>query len=311
MIESEIVTQTQYIEPSLLNHHYIQKNKAVLMHSAVEGWPAQSWTFEKVRVLFGDKQIRIRGGSRCTWQNLCRMQLSEYIDFILGIKNETLETYKHLYPYAAFNYLEGLEQYADLRKLMPESFHSHLPVVWVGPKGSMTPLHNDKSGHTFFVQLVGRKEFLLIPEEDTKCLYKSDIFDFMSLFSRVNLDKIDYKRFPKIKNAKYQRIVLNPGDTLIIPDGMWHEARAIDDSISVCCRAHEMTLSRKLRYFYWYSKAFLHLAGLYKRSRCLCHIVPWDEADLAVHNKMVRFLAKHGLSIFHGKDLAELLEWEV
>jgi len=36
-------------------------------------------------------------------------------------------------------------------------------LVWIGPRGAVTPLHNDDF-HNFFAQIVGEKEVILFPK---------------------------------------------------------------------------------------------------------------------------------------------------
>ena len=298
------------INPQDLYEEYIKKDKVVILKNVVKDWPAATLTLEMLQENFGDKKLRIRAGDRLNWKTLCRVKMKDYINFIRGAHDiSPLDQWKNLNPYAAFNVVEGIDASVDFHSLMPDTF-THTPtILWLGPKHSLTPLHYDDSGHTFLAQIHGRKRFILYPYHETPNLYPSDLFDFMSVFSEVNIDNPDYARHPKFKQAKSIEVILNPGEIIVIPMRMWHQVEALDESLSFSCRSAEYTLPVKARHLGWYAKALLHLSNLYKQERCLCHIVPWDEDDLKIHHPVVKFLARHGGLKFHGKDLADIVGW--
>lgn len=107
-------------------------------------------------------------------------------------------------------------------------------AFWLGSAGSNTPCHQDAYGCNLVAELVGKKAWTLFPPEMSNSLYPTRIpFEESSIFSQVNLEKIDVARFPKTKLLKPYYVVLEPGDVLFVPPRWWHYVRCIDTSLSV------------------------------------------------------------------------------
>ena len=90
---------------------------------------------------------------------------------------------------------------------------------WLGPAGTVTPLHHDTT-NILFCQLYGRKELVLVSPLEAALLPEARGF-----YSTL---RADTEPFP----ARRHRLVLAPGEALFLPVGWWHEVRALDVSIS-------------------------------------------------------------------------------
>lgn len=98
--------------------------------------------------------------------------------------------------------------------------------LWVGPKGTVTPLHYDEHS-VLFMQVYGRKRFKLIPSFDSPKVYPQGRY-----YSAVDPENVDTERYPKFLQASIAKVTLEPGDILFIPVGWWHWAKSLDVSIS-------------------------------------------------------------------------------
>jgi hypothetical protein len=127
----------------------------------------------------------------------------------------------------------------------PESFQNEYRVptycadaihlrskVWVGKAGTVTPMHRDVP-HNFYVHLSGRKRWLLFSPKDSARLYPHGIFSGMPNFARVDPERPDYGKYPRLRGATAYGVTLGRGETLFIPHGWWHYARSIDDTVSM------------------------------------------------------------------------------
>jgi hypothetical protein len=93
--------------------------------------------------------------------------------------------------------------------------------LFFGGKGCSFPrLHIDVNWvHTQLTQIIGHKEFILYPPEQTPYLYPDAE---QPNYSPVNIIDPDYTKYPLFKKAKPFKITLKPGETIFIPSGWWH-----------------------------------------------------------------------------------------
>jgi len=77
-------------------------------------------------------------------------------------------------------------------------------------------------------QVVGRKHIRLIPPYELPHLY-----NHRHCYSQVNLDHIDYDRFPSFHNVRVIDVTLSPGQLLFLPVGWWHHVTGLDISITM------------------------------------------------------------------------------
>lgn len=310
------VPRLERLSPEELEREFLFENRPVILTKALEDWPAVKWTLPSLREVAGSQELRVRGGDRLTWRLLCRVRADEYFDFLRGHldalpRDSPLLAHASRLPYAAFNNLRVLERDIAFERLVPDDYALTAPMVWIGPQHSLTPMHYDASGISLFAQIQGRKRFILYPYEQTRYLYPSDIFDYQSVFSAVNLDAPDLEAHPEFARATPIEVIVGPGELLVIPNKMWHQVRALEPSISVTRRMQKRRLvsAENVENLKWYGKAFFHLLGLYKHGRCLCHIDELTPRDLAVYSPAIRFLVKVGGVRAHGQDLSDLIGW--
>ena len=93
--------------------------------------------------------------------------------------------------------------------------------LFFGGKGCSFPkLHIDYNWvHTQITQIIGEKEFILYPPNQTPYLYPDEE---LPNYSPVNIINPDYDKFPLFKKAKAVKVILQPGETIFIPSGWWH-----------------------------------------------------------------------------------------
>ena len=92
--------------------------------------------------------------------------------------------------------------------------------LWIGPAGTVTPLHHDTT-NILFCQIHGRKRVDLISPQET-ALFAEPLYSFYSQADATALAPLLVKS-----------VVVAPGEGLYIPAGWWHRVTALDVSISV------------------------------------------------------------------------------
>jgi ribosomal protein L16 Arg81 hydroxylase len=99
--------------------------------------------------------------------------------------------------------------------------------LWIGPAGTITPLHHDTT-NILFCQIHGRKRIDLVSPQETALL----VDPLHGFYSPVELDALADARHPALREMLVKRVDLAPGEALYIPAGWWHRVTALDASIS-------------------------------------------------------------------------------
>jgi len=120
----------------------------------------------------------------------------------------------------------------------PERSHEFREtVVWIAQNSSTTPLHFDLS-HNFFTQVYGSKHFLLFPPQTWEQLYLYPHLHPGSQASQMQMNALDYEKFPLAKNLRGFEVVLEEGDVLYIPPLWFHQVTSLSTSISISVWSH-------------------------------------------------------------------------
>jgi hypothetical protein len=109
---------------------------------------------------------------------------------------------------------------------------NNLEIFFGGAGGRFPYLHYDVLHlHAWITQLHGDKEFILYAPDQAPFLYVDAEVPWQSCIR--NHHQPDYARYPLLRHARAQTIVLRPGETLFLPCGWWHTARSLGVTISV------------------------------------------------------------------------------
>ena len=116
-----------------------------------------------------------------------------------------------------------LPQFGEINQ-MPLLDTAVIPKVWISNSAQIAP-HFDISENIACL-VSGKRRFVIFPPEQIANLYVGPIDYNMAgqPASMVNLDAIDFDRFPKFENAlkTAQIAVLEPGDAVYLPSLWWH-----------------------------------------------------------------------------------------
>ncbi|HEY0678930.1 MAG TPA: cupin-like domain-containing protein [Chitinophagaceae bacterium] len=216
---------------------YYFLNRPVLIKGMMANWPAMSkWSLSYLAENFGHIPIEVTANrdrnadyEKNFRNTLSTCTLSEFIQKIMG-EGETNDFYlvarNYFFANPAFEPLKD-----DLRPppdIIDHSFQSRGSIkLWLGPKGTVTPLHHDKH-NILFTQISGRKHFRMIPSFELNKVYNTGRY-----YSEVDIENPDGIKFPKFLQTSIADVIVNPGDMLLIPAGWWHWVKSLDISISV------------------------------------------------------------------------------
>lgn len=215
---------------------YYARNRPVLLPSLLADSPAvREWTPDHLASRFGDVQVQITAGRErsgdyeqrfrdtvrtVTLAEFARMLAAagESNDFYLVARNGFFENPRLRTLRDELRPPPDIVDDADRR---PGS-----AKLWMGPSGTVTPLHYDEHS-ILFTQIHGRKRFRLVPSFDRDYVYPHHTY-----YSDVDPDDVDLDRHPLFARASLMDLEVGPGDGLFIPAGWWHWAKSLSVSIS-------------------------------------------------------------------------------
>jgi hypothetical protein len=118
-----------------------------------------------------------------------------------------------------------------------ETLTDPLLNIWLGPKGTQTPLHTDPY-HNILCQVVGYKYIRLYSPAESEKMYPRGVDDkgvSMENTSNVDLSNAEEIRshYPDFEQAEYVECILGPGEALYVPVGWWHYVESLTTAISV------------------------------------------------------------------------------
>ena len=241
--------------------HFVRRNRPVIITGVADKWGAVArWTPEYFQASFQNLEVNY-----ATWKSstptddpaeylakrrTLRINLGAYVDRMRSAK----DPHDYVLNFPIFRHvpqlktdIEPLGHYMGFRGCYPKSLQHRLqedPRFFLGPAATVSFLHFD-GYNNFFVQVYGRKQFLLMSPAQSSLAYYPWRYPNVH-YSPVNVEDPDFERFPLFREAQLLEATLVPGEILFIPVRWWHYARALDESISLN--------------FWWYSlSTFLRL----------------------------------------------------
>jgi len=199
-----------------------------LMTGLVERWPLCSLTPRDLRERHGAMPVRARVGDYIRQpfranRPMRDMLLAEYLDLEPGRIHGPGEPP----PYVGNMELRELNRLchwpAYFGKMGP-------PRYWLGPVGTMTPLHCDFDDN-LFAQIWGAKRIFLVPPHHDAFLYPNEANPVL-FGSPFDPEQPDFDAYPLARQARPVEVIVKPGDLLYVPAGWYHQVRALEFSLS-------------------------------------------------------------------------------
>lgn len=188
-------------------------------------WPLGQLTPAALRAQFGQLPVRARVG--------------DYIQTAFAadraMQDMTLQSYLDLVEKTA----DGLPPYLGNLELRALNRLCHWPTwfdkmgpprFWLGPAGTVTPLHCDYDDN-LFAQVWGSKRIFLAPPHHDAFLYPKAANAILA-GSPFDPEAPDYARYPLARQASLIECIVAPGEMLYVPAGWYHQVRALTFSLS-------------------------------------------------------------------------------
>ena len=188
-------------------------------------WPLCALTPQTLRERFSHLAVRARVGDYINTafapdRAMQDMTMLEYLELVAAGTHD-LPPYLGNLELRELNSMCHWPAYFD--KMGP-------PRFWIGPAGTVTPLHCDYDDN-IFAQIWGTKRIFLSPPHHDEFLYTSEA-NAILFGSPVDPEAPDFEKFPLARQASMIECVVQPGEMLYVPAGWYHQVRALTFSLS-------------------------------------------------------------------------------
>ena len=214
---------------------YVRGCRPLVITDLAQDWPAmRRWSPADLKQRFGHLDVEIQSErsadpryeeNKLAHRRVAR--LSDFVDQVLhaGPTNDYYMTANN----EALRRPEFAPLLADIGRLPQVCDPTQLAAsssFWFGPAGTVTPLHHDTL-MLFHTQVVGRKRWRFISP-----LQIAHLYNYNNVFSPIDVDRPDLHRYPDFAKAQVLEVIVEPGETVFLPLGWWHQVRALDVSLS-------------------------------------------------------------------------------
>jgi hypothetical protein len=214
---------------------YVIGCRPVVITGLAKDWPAlQRWSPQDLKQRFGHLEVEVQAERQADpqyeqnkLQHRRRVRLGEFVDHVLACgpsndhyltANNELLRRPEFAPLLAD--IGSLPDYCDVAAL------DRSCSFWFGPAGTVTPLHHDTL-MLFHTQVVGRKRWRFVSPLQTPKLY-----NYYDVYSPIDPDRPDLQRYPDFAEVTVLDVVVEPGETMFLPLGWWHQVSALELSMS-------------------------------------------------------------------------------
>ncbi|XP_059152927.1 bifunctional peptidase and arginyl-hydroxylase JMJD5-like isoform X2 [Physella acuta] len=196
--------------------HFIKHNKPLWMRSALEyvKHPGLDWTDQFLRKKYGDLNVKVEVGKKeDRTKRPTSMTLSQFLNsyktndlYLVQTLNDKMEE---------LVYVPECLHCGGLQKVIQEA------VIWLGSGKAKSVLHYDDLDNILCL-LDGKKNFFLV-DKAFKSDVEADGFVQSEGYSLVDVDKVDFEKFPRLANIEWYQANLSKGDCLYVPKGWYHQ----------------------------------------------------------------------------------------
>ncbi len=231
------IDRVDHISKEDFTKNYLEPRRPLVISKLSESWPAlEKWTFEYLKQVVGDKTVPLYDSSKADPSKPINAATTEmkFADYIELIKKEPTDL--RIFFFDPIKHANGLMNDFSAPKHLMGGFLDKYPGMFFGGTSSETFLHYDIDlPHIWHTHFLGRKHIILFDYKWRDRLYCLPFATYA--LEDFKVEKPDFEKFPSLNGIHGYEIIMNHGDTLFMPTGMWHWMKYLDGSFSISLRA--------------------------------------------------------------------------
>ncbi|CAN8264569.1 unnamed protein product [Cochlearia groenlandica] len=135
-------------------------------------------------------------------------------------------------------YLDNYQMHEDRDNLQKHDqiSCSDYRFVYMGGKGSWTPLHADVfRSYSWSANVCGRKRWLFLPPSQCHLVYDRQMVFLRYMKNCVYdiFEEVNETKFPGFKETTWFECIQEPGEIIFVPSGWHHQVYNLEDTISI------------------------------------------------------------------------------
>lgn len=212
----------KFSNPSVFYAHFVKVSKPLWMKSALESvnHPGLTdWTDEFLRKKFGDLTVNV--------------ELSKKEDRSKTTSTLSLKEFLNIYGTDDVYMIQTINEATKMKDLVliPQCLHCGgfqrliaEGVLWLGSGETKSVLHYDDLDNLLCL-LDGHKDIILI-DKSFKDSVEADGFIDSGGYSLVDVDEVDFNKFPRLYDTEFYHVKLLKGDCIFIPRRWYHQVNS-------------------------------------------------------------------------------------
>ncbi|MFN3951403.1 MAG: cupin-like domain-containing protein [Thermaurantimonas sp.] len=225
---------------------YLLTGKPVILKNYTKNWKAiDRWNYSYLREKAGNIKVKLYGKwlennpTAIEMPPVKEVLFGEYLDMLeQGVQSDL-----RIFLFNIFKHVPELLEDFEFTPVTT-NYLKDFPYMFFGCSGSDVRLHYDIDlSNVFITQFCGTKRIVLFEQSQSKYLYKLPF----TTHSAADLMNVDFNKYPALKYAEGYECVINHGDTLFMPGGIWHYIQYVDGSFSLSLRSLSPTIPGKIQ----------------------------------------------------------------
>jgi hypothetical protein len=217
--------------------NYLFPKRPLILKHIAEEWDAfEKWKLPFFKQIAGNLEVPLYDNSKPSPTSLLNspdkvMKFGEYLD---AIATGPLDL--RMFLFNIFDHLPELCRDFSYPEQLMNGFLKKYPMLFFGGAGSIVYLHYDMDlSHVFLTQFHGRKRVLLFENKYSPYLYRLPF----TVQSFIDIENPDYEKYPATQFLEGYETVMEHGDTLYIPAGMWHYMNYLEGGYALSLRSFD------------------------------------------------------------------------